>query len=138
MTPPPGSSTAAPPGAAPAAGRRTVKGVCPHDCPDTCALLIEVENDRVVRVHGDPSHPVTRGFLCNKVNRYDERVNHAERLLYPMIRTGKKGDGTFRRVSWDEALDVVAQRVGEIVKEFGGEAIDGSPFLPRARGVAPG
>jgi anaerobic selenocysteine-containing dehydrogenase len=103
--------------------RRTVRGVCPHDCPDTCALLVEVEGDRVVRVHGDPSHPVTRGFLCNKVNRYDERVNHPERLLYPMLRNGPKGEGRFRRVSWDEALDAVATRLRTIVDEHGGEAI---------------
>ena len=103
--------------------KRTLKGVCPHDCPDTCALLIEVEGDRVVRVHGDPSHPVTRGFLCNKVNRYDERVNHPERLLYPQIRTGPKGEGAFRRASWDEALDLVARRLTEIIERHGAEAI---------------
>ncbi len=104
-------------------GRRTVRGVCPHDCPDTCALLVEIEDDKVVRVHGDPSHPVTRGFLCNKVNRYAERVNHAERLLYPQIRVGAKGEGAFRRASWDEALDLVTQRLAEIRDRFGGEAI---------------
>jgi len=103
--------------------RRTLKGVCPHDCPDTCALLIEVEGDRVVRVHGDHSHPVTRGFLCNKVNRYDERVNHPERLLHPMIRVGPKGEGSFRRASWDEALDLVATRLRKVIAEHGGEAI---------------
>ena len=106
-----------------APARRTVRGVCPHDCPDTCALLVEVEDERVVRVHGDPDHPVTRGFLCNKVNRYHERLNHPERLLYPMIRTGTRGAGEFRRASWDEALDVVATRLTEIRDRFAGEAI---------------
>jgi anaerobic selenocysteine-containing dehydrogenase len=65
-----------PPQLATQPSRRTVRGVCPHDCPDTCALLVEVEDERVVRVHGDPEHPVTRGFLCNKVNRYPERLYH--------------------------------------------------------------
>src|SRR5690349_14680479 len=92
----------------------TFKGVCPHDCPDACALLVEVEDEKVVRVHGDPSHPVTRGFLCNKVNRYDERVNHPERLMFPQIRTGPKGAGEFRRATWDEALDLVATRLREV------------------------
>ncbi len=103
--------------------RRTLKAVCPHDCPDTCALLVEVEGDKVVRVHGDPAHPVTRGFLCNKVNRYDERLNHAERLLYPQIRSGAKGKGEFRRASWDEALDLVAARLRAIIDQHGGEAL---------------
>ena len=101
----------------------THKGVCPHDCPDACALLVEVEDGRVVRVHGDPAHPVTRGFLCNKVNRYDERVNHPERLMCPQIRTGKKGAGEFRRASWDEALDLVATRLREVIAEHGAQAV---------------
>ncbi|MGH7726159.1 MAG: molybdopterin-containing oxidoreductase family protein [Candidatus Eiseniibacteriota bacterium] len=105
------------------AARRTAKGVCPHDCPDTCAVLVEVEGEKVVRVHGDPSHPVTRGFLCNKVNRYAERLNHPERLLHPQIRTGPKGSGTFRRASWDEALDLVAKRLTEVKERHGGQAI---------------
>src|SRR5688500_3463007 len=116
MTPPP--TTAAPaPEATP--GRRTERAVCPHDCPDACALLVEVEDDRVIRVHGDPVHPVTRGFLCNKVNRYHERLVSTDRVLYPMIRTGPKGAGQFRRASWDEALDLVARRLSAIVAESG-------------------
>jgi anaerobic selenocysteine-containing dehydrogenase len=103
--------------------RRTVRGVCPHDCPDACALLVEIEDDKVVRVHGDPSHPVTRGFLCNKVNRYPERLNSTERLLHPQIRVGAKGEGAFRRASWDEALDLIAARLTEIRDTYGGEAI---------------
>lgn len=130
MTPPPGTTTPpAPPRGAPAASPaagialRTEKGVCPHDCPDACALLVEVAGDTVVRVHGDPSHPVTRGFLCNKVNRYAERLNSTDRVLHPMIRTGPKGAGAFRRATWDEALDLVATRLGEIHARHGGEAI---------------
>lgn len=76
-----------------------------------------------MRVHGDPEHPVTRGFLCNKVNRYDERVNHPERLLFPQVRVGRKGEGSFRRVSWDEALEVVATRLRATIERHGSEAI---------------
>lgn len=127
MTPPSGTATPPldAPAARPASGLplRTEKGVCPHDCPDACALLVEVEGEKVVRVHGDPTHPVTRGFLCNKVNRYPERLNSTERLLYPQIRVGKKGEGVFRRATWDEALDLVATRLGAIHAQHGGESI---------------
>ena len=62
---------------------KTVRGACPHDCPDTCAMLVTVESGRATRVAGDPDHPVTQGFLCTKVNRYVERTYHRDRLLYP-------------------------------------------------------
>ncbi len=114
MTPPPGTATPA---------RRTERAVCPHDCPDACALLVEVEDEKVIRVHGDPAHPVTRGFLCNKVNRYHERLASTDRVLHPMIRTGPKGAGQFRRAGWDEALDLVATRLAAIRAESGGESI---------------
>src|SRR5947208_16644401 len=87
-----------------------VRGACPHDCPDTCAMLVTVEDGRAVRVAGDPDHPVTSGFLCTKVNRYVERTYHRDRLLHPMRRTGRKGLGQFERISWDEALDEIAER----------------------------
>jgi anaerobic selenocysteine-containing dehydrogenase len=93
-----------------------VRGACPHDCPDTCAMLVTVEDGRAVRVAGDPDHPFTNGFLCTKVNRYVERTYHEDRLLYPMRRVGKKGRGEFERISWDEAIDEIARRLGEIVK----------------------
>jgi len=91
-----------------------VRGACPHDCPDTCATLVTVEGGRAVRMAGDPAHPFTAGFLCAKVNRYLERTYHPERLLHPMRRVGPKGSGRFARVSWDEALDEVADRLGTI------------------------
>src|SRR4051812_13395169 len=93
-----------------------VRGACPHDCPDTCAMLVTVENGKAVKVAGDPDHPVTRGFLCTKVNRYVERTYHKDRLLYPMKRTGPKGRGEFVRIGWDEALETVAKRLGDIVR----------------------
>src|SRR5690554_5518071 len=92
-----------------------VRGGCPHDCPDTCATLVTVERGRAVRIQGDPNHPFTQGFLCAKVNRYLERTYHPERLLHPLKRVGKKGEGHFERVSWDEALDDIGRRLSAIV-----------------------
>jgi len=88
-----------------------VKAVCPHDCPDTCSMLVTVENGRAVRIAGDPDHPFTNGFLCTKVAKYLERTYHPDRLLFPQIRVGEKGEGKFRRATWDEALELVAQRL---------------------------
>ena len=93
-----------------------VRAACPHDCPDTCAMLVTVEDGRAVRVAGDPDHPVTQGFLCAKVNRYVERTYHADRLLRPLRRVGPKGSGTFAPVSWDEALDEIAERFRAIAR----------------------
>jgi anaerobic selenocysteine-containing dehydrogenase len=106
--------TAAPASHDPKASSRVVRGACPHDCPDTCAMLVTVESGRAVRVVGDPEHPFTRGFLCAKVNRYVERTYHEDRLLHPMRRAGPKGSGKFARISWDEALDEIATRLNEI------------------------
>ena len=91
-----------------------VRGACPHDCPDTCAMLVTVEDGRAVKVAGDPDHPFTNGFLCTKVNRYVERTYHADRLLHPMRRVGPKGSGRFERVSWDAAISEIADRLGAI------------------------
>ncbi|HET7564557.1 MAG TPA: molybdopterin oxidoreductase family protein [Gemmatimonadaceae bacterium] len=91
-----------------------VRGACPHDCPDTCAMLVTVEDGRAVRVAGDPEHPVTRGFLCAKVNRYIERTYHAERLTQPLRRVGAKGEGRFEPISWDAALDEIAERLSRL------------------------
>ena len=91
-----------------------VRGACPHDCPDTCAMLVHVKDGRAVRVQGDPEHPVTQGFLCTKVNRYVERTYHADRLTTPLRRVGPKGEGRFEPATWDEALDDIARRLNEI------------------------
>ncbi len=93
---------------------QTVRGACPHDCPDTCALLTTVENGRAVRVQGNPAHPMTDGVLCTKVSRYTERTYHPERILTPLRRTGPKGSGQFEPVGWDEALDDIARRLQTI------------------------
>ena len=91
-----------------------VRGACPHDCPDTCALLTTVENGRAVRVQGNPAHRHTDGVLCAKVSKYAERTHHPERILTPLMRTGPKGSGQFTPVSWDEALAGIAARLGKI------------------------
>jgi len=97
--------------------------VCALDCPDTCSLLINVENGVGSRLRGNPDHPVTRGFLCGKVARYLEREYSPDRLLYPLRRVGGKGEGRFERISWDEALEEIAGRLKGISAEFGPEAI---------------
>jgi anaerobic selenocysteine-containing dehydrogenase len=94
---------------------RTVFGACPHDCPDTCALQITVENERVIKVQGRAEHPSTHGALCTKVSRYPERTYHAERLLHPLKRVSKKTEAPqFVRVSWAEAIADIAARLKAI------------------------
>jgi len=92
----------------------TVRGACPHDCPDTCALLTTVENGVATQVRGNPAHPMTAGVLCTKVSRYAERTYHPDRVLTPLRRIGPKGAGQFEPVGWDEALDDIAARLTRI------------------------
>jgi anaerobic selenocysteine-containing dehydrogenase len=94
----------------------TVRAACPHDCPDTCALRVTVQDGRAVKVQGDPDHPPTHGALCTKVSRYVERSYHAERVLHPLRRVGPKGSGLFERVGWPEALADIAARLGAIAQ----------------------
>ena len=98
----------------PSVGPRIVNAVCPHDCPDTCALRVTVENGRAVKVAGNPDHPPTQGVLCTKVSRYTERTYHPDRLLTPLRRTGPKGSGSFEPITWDAALDQLAARLREV------------------------
>lgn len=93
-----------------------VRAACPLDCPDTCALLVTVEDGVATAVKGDPDHPTTAGVLCTKVSRYAERTYHEDRLLYPLKRVGKKGEGKFERISWEEALDTIAARLKPIAE----------------------
>ncbi len=112
---------------------RTIHTVCSHDCPDSCGVLVTVdEAGKAVRVQGDPDHPVTQGFLCGKVAKYLERVYSPDRLLYPMKRRsgaakGRRAQGSeaeaFERVSWGEALDLIAARFKIISEEYGPESI---------------
>jgi len=91
-----------------------VRAACPHDCPDTCAILVTVDNGVATEVKGDPEHPTTAGVLCTKVSRYVERTYHPDRVLYPMRRVGRKGEGKFERITWGEAIDEIAARLGDI------------------------
>jgi anaerobic selenocysteine-containing dehydrogenase len=98
---------------------RVVRGACPHDCPDTCAMHVTVEDGRATKVAGDPEHPITVGFLCGKVSNYLDRVYAEERVLHPLVRE----DGGFRRASWDEALDIATEGLLRAGEQFGGESI---------------
>jgi anaerobic selenocysteine-containing dehydrogenase len=128
--------------------KQVVHAACPHDCPDACGVLITVEGGRATKIQGDPRHPVTRGFLCAKVAKYLDRVYSPDRVLYPMRRIAAKGTAernfaphgqpgacpervegaavptqAWQRITWDEALDEIAQRLRKIIAEFGSEAI---------------
>jgi anaerobic selenocysteine-containing dehydrogenase len=100
-----------------------IRGACPHDCPDTCGVITEVQDGKAVHFRGDPDNPVTRGWLCAKVRPYLDFVYHPDRLLYPLRRVGSKGGGQWQRISWDEAIDEIAARWKAIVAESGAEAI---------------
>src|SRR5688572_15698328 len=94
-----------------------VRSACPHDCPDTCAMLVTVEDGVATKIQGDPAMPFTDGTLCTKVAYYLERTYSPERLLYPMRRVGAKGKGEFQRISWGEALDEIAARLKAIAAD---------------------
>lgn len=100
-----------------------MRSVCPYDCPDTCGLLVEVEDGRATRVSGDPEHPFTRGTLCPKMLHYERTVHSPLRLTTPLVRSGPKGSGTFRPIGWDEAIGLITDRWREIIAAHGPEAI---------------
>ena len=98
--------------------------VCPHDCPSTCALEIEIVDDRTIgRVRGAKDNDYTLGVVCAKVGRYAERANSPHRVTHPLRRTGPKGSGQFERISWDDALDIVAEEFLKAEQRHGSEAI---------------
>lgn len=104
-------------------GTITVKGACPQDCPDTCAMIYHVEDGKLIEVTGDPENNLTKGRLCAKLNDFAGHHANPDRLLYPMRRSGKKGEGKFEQISWDEALEEIRQRWTAIIDEHGAEAI---------------
>jgi Anaerobic dehydrogenases, typically selenocysteine-containing len=104
-------------------GRQEFHGGCPHDCPDTCSMVFEVEDGKLAGVRGNKDHPMTRGGLCVKLKDYEKRHYHPDRLLYPMRRTGPKGSKQFKRITWNEALDEITAKWKEIIKEYGPQAI---------------
>ena len=103
--------------------KTTHHGGCPHDCPDTCSMIFEVQEGKLIGVKGNPDHPMTRGGLCVKLNDYEKRHYHPDRLLYPMRRSGPKGSKQFERITWDEALDEIVTRWKAIIAEQGPQAI---------------
>ncbi|MCP8969562.1 molybdopterin-containing oxidoreductase family protein [Ectobacillus ponti] len=96
---------------------------CSLDCPDTCSLLVETENGRIVKVTGNPDHPVTKGAICHKVRHTPDKLYHPDRILYPLKRIGAKGEGKFARISWDEAYAEIAGKFSTIIEEYGAQAI---------------
>ncbi len=108
---------------------KTYHGGCPHDCPDTCSMVFHVKDDKLVAVKGNADHPMTRGGLCVKLNDFEKRHYHPDRLLYPMKRVGPKGTKQFERISWDEALDTIVEKWQAIIQEHGPQAIMPNSYL---------
>ena len=107
----------------PQRGRLSVQTACPLDCPDSCSLSVSVENGRIVEIDGSNRNPATDGYICAKVRRFGERVYGADRLHHPGIRSKDKGEGSFSRATWDEALDLIAKQMTQIRDRDGAEAI---------------
>jgi anaerobic selenocysteine-containing dehydrogenase len=99
------------------------KTICPLDCPDACGVIASLEDGVITRIDGDPEHPFTNGFLCKKVRTYHDRVQSEDRILYPQKRVGRKGEGKFERISWDEAWTILVDKLTEIKASDGGEAL---------------
>jgi anaerobic selenocysteine-containing dehydrogenase len=102
---------------------QVIPTTCPMDCPDTCALEVSVADGRIASIRGSKDHPTTNGFICSKVARFDQRVYHESRALYPMRRAGVKGEGRFERTTWEEAVATIVARFREIIAQHGAEAI---------------
>src|SRR6188472_1033612 len=105
------------------ATEHVVSTVCPLDCPDSCSLDVTVQDGRITVIDGSTLNPVTEGYICAKVRRFPERVYGADRLLYPAVRKGPKGLASFQRVTWEEALSTIADRLTDVRERCGGEAI---------------
>ena len=101
----------------------TVETACPLDCPDACTLQVTVKGGRITAIDGGTTNPVTNGYICAKVRRFDRRIYGEDRLHFPAVRVGPKGEGRFRRTSWNDALDLIATRLTAIRAASGGEAI---------------
>src|SRR5262245_61440692 len=100
-----------------------VETACPLDCPDACTITVTLRGGRITKIDGSAANDVTRGYICAKVRRFQDRVYGDDRLLHPAVRRGAKGSGTVRPVTWDAALDLIAAKVASVREEFGAEAI---------------
>src|SRR6185295_30534 len=103
--------------------KQVLPSVSPLDCPDRCALDVTVDNGRVTKIDGSRRSEYTSGYICSKVRRFTDRQYSPDRLLHPMKRVGKKGEGKFQQISWDDALQLIAARFTELAATAGGEAI---------------
>ena len=100
-----------------------VDSACPLDCPDACSLAVTVQHGKVINIDGSHRNPTTDGFICAKVRKFGERVYSPDRLLYPAVRKGRKGEGRFERVAWDQALELIVSRMERATAEWGAESI---------------
>src|SRR3954463_723846 len=97
-----------------------IETACPLDCPDACSMAVTVQHGKIVNIDGSQKNPVTSGFICAKVRRFGERIYGPDRLLHPGVRKGRKGEGRFKRVTWDEALELVVDRMTQATAQWGG------------------
>src|SRR5213075_1580874 len=88
-----------------------IETACPLDCPDACSLAVTVQHGKVITIDGSQKNPVTKGYICAKVRKFDQRVYGPDRLLYPAVRVGRKGESRFKRATWDEALQLIVERM---------------------------
>ncbi|WP_371367452.1 Formate dehydrogenase H [Sporomusa rhizae] len=102
---------------------QVLRSVCPFDCPDTCGLLVHIDDGKAVKVQGDTEHPFTRGTLCPKMAHYERSVHSPQRIITPLLRTGDKGSGKFTPISWQEAIECIKTKWNKIIAEYGAEAI---------------
>ena len=103
---------------------RTLHSACPHDCPSTCALDVEIiDNKSIGRVRGSADNTYTDGVICAKVARYAERIHHPDRLLHPLMRKGAKGQGEWQQASWEDALDLIAEKFIQAEQRHGSESV---------------
>ncbi|MBP1994471.1 molybdopterin-containing oxidoreductase family protein [Paenibacillus eucommiae] len=119
----PATSSASAASTGPVGSEGIFPAVCSLDCPDQCGLLIHKKDGKIVRIEGDPAHPVTQGAICNKVRHFGERLYDPKRLQYPMKRVGPKGHNQFERISWEEAIQTITSRWKELIAAEGAEAI---------------
>src|ERR1044071_5073431 len=103
----------------------SIRTTCTMDWPDSCALEVPVAERKIERIQAAPAetsaHPNTRGFICDKVGKFDQRVYHSTRILHPMRRIGPKGEGSFERISWDDAISIITEKFRAIIGLWGGE-----------------
>lgn len=102
---------------------RLVKTACPHNCYDTCGMLVYVKDEKVIKIEGDPDHPITRGHLCLKGYANVQKINSPDRVKYPLLRTGERGKGIFKRISWDEAFDYMVEKITAMRDKYGSESL---------------